>query len=503
MSIPPACSPNLHTQPSQETGSGQGPTSGPWNLLADLAVLGIWIAVVGISLRHHEKWADEAQAWLLARDLDLRTLWFRELRYEGCPGLWHSILWVAQHGFHLPYAAMGIIGAVFAMAGVALMLFKAPFPRPVRWLLAFSYYMVYQYTVVARPYTMFPLFAFAAAIFFKDLKHPERITIALILLANVNAHGTLLAACIGLAYLIEAISAWSNFDAPLRRRFALSISAMLLTYIFLFMVLKPPPDVEALQDAHQRTAGQVASKAMQGIAGAFFDSPVLALLWLSLVAAWCRLRKRLIVFLLPIVVLGIFYGVVNGWAHQQGTIFVAAITGLWIAWPTPQDEAAFSPHQKHAYFVVIAMLVCLLGYETWNAAVIIRNDYRGPYSGAEDTAMYLKSVGADKRPIVGYLYAMVAVQAYFDHNIQANLPTAYAHHGLPLLGVTLDPAELKRLDPDYVVFPCWEDCVDTLRKIYEPFMQAEGYSLVHASDGYLFWKRAWDLRQIYFVFRRG
>jgi hypothetical protein len=496
MTLPPTCIANLNAQP-------EGHKSLPWGRLADLSALGVWLTVVSITLSHHEKWADEAQAWLLARDLDLQTLWFRELRYEGCPGLWHSILWAAQHIFHMPYAALGAIGAVFAMAGVALMLFKAPFPRPVRWLLTFSYYMVYQYAVVARPYTMFPLLAFAAALCFKDRRHPERITIALILLSNVNAHGALLAACIGLAYLIEAIPAWSSFDEPVRRRFVLSIGAMLLTFLFLFVVLKPPPDVEALQVAQQRTLAQGASKAFQGISGAFFDSHVLALAWLALVAAWCWLRKKLIVFLLPVVILGIFYGVVNGWVHQQGTIFVAAITGLWIAWPTAQEEATFLPRERHAYFTVIALLVCLLGYETWNAAVVIRNDYRYPYCGAEDTARYLKSVGADSRPIVGYLYAMVAVQAYFDQNIQANLPTAYAHHGLPLLGVRLDPVELNRLAPDYVVFPCWEKCESTFRKVYEPFMRDEGYSLVHASDGYLFWKRGWDLRQIYFVFRRN
>ncbi len=80
------------------------------------------------TVRYHEKWADEAQAWLIARDLDLKTIWFHELRYEGHPGLWHTILWMAQHVFHAPYAALGYIGVAFAIAGVAVLVFKAPFP---------------------------------------------------------------------------------------------------------------------------------------------------------------------------------------------------------------------------------------------------------------------------------------------------------------------------------------------------------------------------------------
>jgi hypothetical protein len=66
-----------------------------WWTAGDAAMLLGYSAVVLWTLRYHEKWADEAQAWLIARDLDLRTMWFHELRYEGSPGLWHTLLWFA------------------------------------------------------------------------------------------------------------------------------------------------------------------------------------------------------------------------------------------------------------------------------------------------------------------------------------------------------------------------------------------------------------------------
>jgi len=65
-------------------------SSALWCRIADFGVLGIWLATVISTLRYHEKWADEAQAWMLVRELDLKTLWFHELRYEGSPGLWHG-----------------------------------------------------------------------------------------------------------------------------------------------------------------------------------------------------------------------------------------------------------------------------------------------------------------------------------------------------------------------------------------------------------------------------
>lgn len=213
-----------------------------WWRIGDFGVFGLWIAIVGITLAHHEKWMDEAQAWLFARDLDLHTLWFHELRYEGSPGLWHTILWVAQHLFHAGYGAIGPIGMLCATAGVALLIFKAPFPRIVRWPLAFTYFIIYQYAVIARQYTLLPLFAFAAAILFKDRAHPGRMTLALVLLANVSFHGTILAGCLGLAYLIEAIRSWRKLEGPVRNRYLICTGVMVITFVFLFIVLKPAPD---------------------------------------------------------------------------------------------------------------------------------------------------------------------------------------------------------------------------------------------------------------------
>src|ERR1035437_1698486 len=188
----------------------------PWWRIGDFGVFGLWIVVVSFTLQYHEKWADEGQAWLIARDLDLRTIWFHELRYEGSPGLWHTILWVAQHVFHAKYGALGYIGMAGATAGVALLIFKAPFPRFIRWPLAFTYFMVYQYAVIARPYTLLPLLCFLVAMLFKDVVHPERMTIVLVLVTMLTLHGAILAACFGLLYLVDAIKSWPQLNVQLR-----------------------------------------------------------------------------------------------------------------------------------------------------------------------------------------------------------------------------------------------------------------------------------------------
>jgi len=130
---------------------------------------------------------------------------------------------------------------------------------------------------------------------------------------------------------------------------------------------------------------------------------------------------------------------------------------------------------------------------------VIKREYLYPYSGAEDAANYLRSVGADKKPLFGFLYGMVGVQAYFDHNILANVPTAYFHHGLPLTGTSLDVDELNRVNPEYVI--AYSQDPELMLRVNIPWFTTRGYEMVHFSDGYYFYKRAVFEREVYFILR--
>jgi hypothetical protein len=471
-------------------------------------VFSLWVAIVAFILPYHEKWADEAQAWLIARDLDLRTIWFHELRYEGSPGLWHTILWVAQHVFHTRYGALGYIGAVCAAGGAALLIFKAPFPRYIRWPLAFTYFMIYQYAVIARPYTLLPLLAFAAALLFKDIKHPERMTVVLVLLANLSLHGTILAGCLGLAYLVDAFKSWGTLDRNVKRRYQICIGVMVATFLFIALILRPTPDVaefaiKRLAPEPVDRAGQLITptrKLTTVISGAFFDYLIPSVIFFLLAGAWCFTRKRLLIFALPVTLLIVFYAVIHGYPHHHGTVFVAAIAGLWIAWPTSGEQQESNFFQHRALRGMIALLVCLCALNVFDAGVVMRHDFLYPYSGAADAAKYLRAGGADGGPIFGFLYGVVGVQAYFDHNILANIPTAYFHHGLPLYGNNLDVDDLRRVRPEYIVAYSNEPDVMAARGL--PIFVAEGYRVVHFSDGYYLYKRSVYTRDCYFILRR-
>jgi len=498
----------LAVNTSQSVADGNGRPD--WWRWGDAAVLLSYVCVVLWTVRYHEKWADEAQAWLIARDLDLPAIWFHELRYEGSPGLWHTILWVAQHVFQAGYGAIGYIGLTFAIAGVTVLLFLAPFPRIVRWPLAFTYFFVYQYAVIARPYTLMPLLAFVAAIFFKDLKHPERMAIVLILLANLSLHGAILAGCLGVAYLWQAIKSWPLFEKPMRQRYVACLVVVSLVFVFLVVILKPTPDVEEF--AMKKEAARIAEslhvqqptaliKLLAVVSGAFLDYTALSVIFLLLAGAWCAMRRRLLLFAVPVALLIGLYVAVHGYAHHHGTVFIAAITALWIAWPGKQEQLGFTLRETRATQAMVLALVCLCAIQIWDSAVVIRHEYLYPYSGAGDAASYLKSAGADRGAIFGYLYGIVGVQAFFDHNILGNIPTTYFHHGMPLHGTNIDLSELERLAPAFVVIFSEQPVLLMESGVLNDFL-ASGYTMVHFSDGYQFNKRTVYVRQAYLIFRR-
>lgn len=284
---------------------------------------------------------------------------------------------------------------------------------------------------------------------------------------------------------------------------------MALTFLFIFIILKPSPDVEVfvlkrefaqLPPAAQAQFPTALRKLTAVISGAFLDYLTPSVLFIVLAGAWCFMRRRFLAFALPVGAMITLYVVVHGAAHHHGTAFVAAIAAMWIAWPTAEEQCAFNVRERWATHGMIAVLLFLCVVNLWDAVVVIQRERLYPYSGAEDTAKYLKSVGADRGPIFGFLYGIVGVQAYFDHNILANIPTAYFHHGLPLDGTSLNVDELNRVNPEYVV--AYSDEPELMVQIGIPELTAQGYEMVHFSDGYYLYKRGVFEREVYFIFRR-
>src|SRR4051794_33642898 len=132
-------------EPSSAPGSGAGWLQQKW---PECLTLALYAALVSFAIPYHEPFVDEAQSWQLARTLSLPDLFHTYLRYEGSPGLWHFLLWILIR-LNVTYTAIHWICGAIGLAGVSILVLKAPFPRYLKLTLPFTYFLLFQYAVVA------------------------------------------------------------------------------------------------------------------------------------------------------------------------------------------------------------------------------------------------------------------------------------------------------------------------------------------------------------------
>ena len=171
------------------------------------AVFVIYLAAVFFLVSRHENWRDEAQAWLLARDLNVFQL-ISQMKYEGHPCLWHLILMpFAKLGF--PYRTMNLISTALVAAAAWLLLFRSPIPLPLSCVALGGCALLYYFPVISRSYALIPLFLFLNAMYYPVRKeHPLRCGLSLALLVQTHLYMIPIAGLLSLFWFWETAAAW-------------------------------------------------------------------------------------------------------------------------------------------------------------------------------------------------------------------------------------------------------------------------------------------------------
>ncbi|MBO5055781.1 MAG: hypothetical protein J6C64_05425 [Lachnospiraceae bacterium] len=131
------------------------------------AVFALWLFFNGILLAGHELWRDEANVWLLARELSPLQL-LREIKYQGHPCLWYFIVMpFAKLG--LPFKTLSVISFLIMSVSAGIFVYRAPFCCITKAVCLISPVFSYYYPVVARNYCLIALLMILLAVF-----HPKR-----------------------------------------------------------------------------------------------------------------------------------------------------------------------------------------------------------------------------------------------------------------------------------------------------------------------------------------
>ncbi len=438
----------------------------------DFAGLAIYALVVAAAIAHHEPWADEAQSWLLARDAGLYELWTRLLHYEGTTGLWQTLL----HGLiraGLPYSGMNLVAGVLGVAAAALIIWRAPFPLGVRLALPFSYFLCYQYAVIARSYDLLPVLVFAcAAQFGRAAERPLLFTSLLCLMAAVSAHGMIMAVSIGVAAMAQS-HAWKR-ALPYARGFAL-VAALLAAAAW------PAADGTFVSRLNFSFAHfvEVSGKAFAAaFTGEMFTS--LAIVAISLPLLWRG--GGLLFFAVAGGLLCGVYAVVYSQVWHFGVLFLAWIFALWIAWARLAEQRRLVVRDLAA-----AALVIVIGVQCYWTCCAVTYDWKAAYSGSQAAARGLRELGLPSPRIYAIGFACVAIQPYFPRNIFSNW-----NHGRPEAywdwsrqnRVNEDTLRLSSSRPDYVIVGYKNDFE---RSVWTEQVRNSGYRAVRHFDGNSFW----------------
>ena len=164
----------------------------------DIVIILIYMFITFlVTVFFHENWRDEAQAWMIARDLDFIGI-IKQMIYEGHPPLWHIILMLfTKLGF--PYRTLNFISLSIMWLTAYIVIKKAPFRPITKALILFSSGFIYYYPTIARSYCLIPLAITLIAIYYPTRnKNKIKYVLSILLLAYTHV---LMLGLVGILFL--------------------------------------------------------------------------------------------------------------------------------------------------------------------------------------------------------------------------------------------------------------------------------------------------------------
>ena len=323
----------------------------------DVITLIIYLLGVCTVSFFHEPWFDEAQAWAVARAGTIKEILFEIPHNEGHPPLWDLLL--------LPFAKLGapyelslaIVNIFFITLAVAVLLFKSPFPKIVRCLLPFNFFLFYQFGVISRPYCILVLAMFLAAACHKNRnEHPVKYLLCLALMCSVHTFGIIIAGGFCIVWLGEIFG--QHYKNGTLAKVFTDKRCWLMLALLLFVVLIL---IEIFPSENTYVDGKATSKEIF-----HFSFNFIQLLWIFLILTEATVgqmpqtlstsydttslitlsivaviifilavsifysNKKLLNFLVPYLIFSLFCTLVYFSPHHMGIITALLIYELWI-----------------------------------------------------------------------------------------------------------------------------------------------------------------------------
>lgn len=370
----------------------------------EILVLVLYCALHIIISIFHEPWFDEAVAWQIAKVANIKDILFEIPHYEGHPPLWHLVL-VPFAKLGAPYEfSLSFVSLIFTGLTMYLILFKSPFPRLIKLLLPFNYFMFYQYGVISRPYCMMMLaFALLAILYKKHNEKPFLYGLGLVFLCLTSAYGIVFAGGIAIAWIIEMIceKGFNDFIKKIfndKRVYALGI--LLIFAVCLIWLIIPRLDTYAIVNTEDIDKVNICIRFIYMFILIFADLTLLDIfnynsaslitlktefntfiggaliggLILYGVICFAKKKKKAILFLVPYFLFGIFSSIVYFSPHHIGVLQLFLIFLFWVALEESQvvklfDKVDSNDKKIILNFSIFCSTICFISTIGWSMTI--------------------------------------------------------------------------------------------------------------------------------------
>lgn len=414
----------------------------------------------------HVPWRDEAQAYLLATQPRLSDL-FASLHYEGHPALWHLLVRAAAM-IAPSLLALKLVQLPIALATAAIVWFRAPFGPWLRLGLLTSYFLLFEYGVIARSYGLGALLLFA----FLALRVSFWRWAILALMANVSVHLMLLSAIlVATPFLAEPRSRWPKLDARFAVGFALWAAGCLVALATLWPAPDARPAVSRLPETsmnvmmalHWASASVLPGLRQWGIGlyapASLVLGAAVAIIGTAALAARPRLAAIWLAFYCVIMGLSIF--VYPAYGRHVGLWSLLLVALSWIA---AEDHGVKPSLLTRGWIAALSVAGLIFSTE----ALVL------PFSSGDAATQWLKSNGYGDRMIGAYPgWNGIDLSSRLDapyFNIQTGRPARFEtwnYHAEPhedareLMALAREAT--KTLGPELIIYSEAES--DVLREI--------------------------------------
>lgn len=356
----------------------------------NIIIMVIYSAITLITIVFHENWRDEAQSWLIARDLGFIDI-FKQMKYEGHPCLWHFIIApFAKLGF--PYITENIISWIIMNLSAWLLIKKSPFSKYTKIIILATSPFAYLFPVISRSYCIIALAIVLIAITHKNRKEePIKYTLSIVLLSFTHI---IMLGLVGSLYLLfffeEVIIKFNKKNREQKNKILLSLSIAVISLAILFFqlagTLQTNTNVNSQIAINSDFIYNIFKAAISSISLLFGNELayiIFIFLMITLVYEFIKFPKNALIILGSICFQLFIYSYIYSVSEQRaGTILLIIILFSWI------QKNEFKKVNNKAIEILFFVLMII---NAITACLMIENEIKYPYSAAKETGKYINS----------------------------------------------------------------------------------------------------------------